>query len=92
MQSSATITSKGQITIPLKIRQQLGLKVGDKLEFITQAGQVIVQPARDNTDPFAKYVGILGTFQGGVEEINAWVREMREETEPQPRAKKVRSK
>ena len=30
---TATITSKGQITIPLSIRQHLGLKSGDKLEF-----------------------------------------------------------
>lgn len=30
---TATITSKGQITIPLGIRKHLGLKPGDKLEF-----------------------------------------------------------
>ena len=30
---TATITSKGQITIPLGIRKYLGLKAGDKLEF-----------------------------------------------------------
>ncbi len=30
---NATITSKGQITIPLKLRQKLNLKVGDQLEF-----------------------------------------------------------
>ena len=29
----ATITSKGQITIPQSIRQRLNLKVGDQLEF-----------------------------------------------------------
>lgn len=29
----ATITSKGQITIPQRIRQKLRLKVGDQLEF-----------------------------------------------------------
>jgi AbrB family looped-hinge helix DNA binding protein len=30
---TATLTSKGQITIPLAIRQRLNLKVGDELEF-----------------------------------------------------------
>ncbi len=30
---TATITSKGQITIPLRVRQKLNLKVGDRLEF-----------------------------------------------------------
>jgi AbrB family looped-hinge helix DNA binding protein len=29
----ATLTSKGQITIPLKIRRRLGLKPGQQLEF-----------------------------------------------------------
>lgn len=29
----ATITSKGQITIPQALRQKLNLKVGDQLEF-----------------------------------------------------------
>lgn len=29
----ATITSKGQITIPLQVRQRLRLKAGDKLDF-----------------------------------------------------------
>ena len=31
--SKATLTSKGQITIPREVREQLGLKVGDKLLF-----------------------------------------------------------
>jgi len=31
--AQATITSKGQITIPLGIRKQLHLKTGDRLEF-----------------------------------------------------------
>jgi AbrB family looped-hinge helix DNA binding protein len=29
---TATLTSKGQVTIPAKIRQSLGLRKGDKLE------------------------------------------------------------
>jgi AbrB family looped-hinge helix DNA binding protein len=33
----ATITSKGQITIPRAIRERLNLKQGDKLEFDEQA-------------------------------------------------------
>ena len=30
---TATITSKGQITIPLRLRQRLHLNVGDQIEF-----------------------------------------------------------
>jgi antitoxin PrlF len=31
---SATVTSKGQITIPLEVRTKLALKPGDKIEFV----------------------------------------------------------
>jgi AbrB family looped-hinge helix DNA binding protein len=32
--STATITSKGQITIPAAVRQALALEVGDRVEFV----------------------------------------------------------
>lgn len=42
----ATLTSKGQTTIPKKIRDLLGLMPGDKLDFIVEAdGRVVLRPA-----------------------------------------------
>lgn len=35
--ASATVTSKGQITIPLEVRTKLALKPGDKIEFVQNA-------------------------------------------------------
>jgi len=32
--ASPTVTSKGQATIPLDVRKQLGLGAGDRIEFI----------------------------------------------------------
>jgi len=32
--ASATVTSKGQITIPVQVRKALGLEVGDRIEFV----------------------------------------------------------
>ncbi|MBL1275633.1 MAG: AbrB/MazE/SpoVT family DNA-binding domain-containing protein [Ectothiorhodospiraceae bacterium] len=32
--STATITSKGQITIPKSVRQRLGVNPGDRVEFV----------------------------------------------------------
>ena len=79
MKHIATVTSKGQITVPLAIRKRLGLKTGDRIEFINEGGTIIVRPVRGDDNPFAAYVGILGTFPGGVDEINDWVRELRDE-------------
>jgi len=45
---TATITSKGQITIPLRIRQHLGLKAGDKLEFDETASILVARRAVDH--------------------------------------------
>ena len=32
--ASATVTSKGQVTIPVGVRSDLGLKTGDRVEFV----------------------------------------------------------
>jgi antitoxin PrlF len=43
--STATMTSKGQVTIPLKIRLYLGLHKANKLEFIIEKnGRVVLEP------------------------------------------------
>jgi len=44
MSIEATVTSKGQITIPKKVRKELGLKAGKKVVFILEGKRVIVLP------------------------------------------------
>lgn len=41
----ARITSKGQITIPVQIRNKLKLKEGDKVFFYEEKGKIIFQNA-----------------------------------------------
>lgn len=41
----AKITSKGQITIPVRIRKKLKLKEGDKVFFYEEKGKIIFQNA-----------------------------------------------
>jgi len=36
--AAATVTSKGQITIPAQVRLQLGVDAGDRVEFIEIGG------------------------------------------------------
>ena len=41
----ATLTSKGQTTIPLSIRTYLGLNTGDTIEFLIEDnGEVVLKP------------------------------------------------
>ncbi|MEW6756034.1 MAG: type II toxin-antitoxin system PrlF family antitoxin [Candidatus Latescibacterota bacterium] len=72
---TATLTSKGQTTIPKGIRDHLGLRSGDRIDFvIDDQGNVVVRPA----------VTALGELKGllrdkarkpvTIEEMNAAVR------------------
>lgn len=76
MPPSSTLSSKGQITVPIEVRHRLGLKQGDRVEFVFEDGRTILRPKRAETNRFAAFLGILPAFSSR-EEINAWVREMR---------------
>jgi antitoxin PrlF len=44
--AAATITSKGQITIPVQVRNALGVDTGDRIEFVElENGKFIIQPS-----------------------------------------------
>ena len=45
--SSATMTSKGQVTVPVDIREKLGIKAGDRLDFhLADSGKLSVIPVK----------------------------------------------
>ena len=47
--STATVTSKGQITIPQTVRDRLGIDTGDRVEFVELAdGEFAIKPAVDD--------------------------------------------
>lgn len=84
MARSSTISSKGQITVPLEIRNRLGLKTGDRVEFVVDDNRTTIRPARAPENPFVKYVGALPTFSS-TQEINAWIDTLRDEEETEER-------
>jgi len=43
---TATLTSKGQLTVPKEVRDQLGLQTGDKIDFqMGEDGSARIRPA-----------------------------------------------
>lgn len=44
--SASKLTSKGQVTIPIEVRQHLAIQTGDSVEFVVlDNGTVMVRPA-----------------------------------------------
>jgi len=78
MAPSSTISSKGQITVPLEIRKRLGLRTGDRVEFVVEATRTILRPSGAGENPFLEYVGALPAFRS-VREVNAWIRSLRDD-------------
>jgi AbrB family looped-hinge helix DNA binding protein len=60
--SAATVTSKGQITLPKDVRDDLGLKPGDKVEFEKRNGRYVLRPRNVSA---ADLVGFLGVPPAG---------------------------
>ena len=77
MQKQATITSKGQITVPREVRRVLGVRTGDKLLFESDAKGIRVRPVRSQS-AFSKYRGIGNSeIPSGRKGITKWLRGMR---------------
>ena len=58
----ATLTSKGQMTLPKEVRDRYGLKPGDKVEFVEENGQTVIK-ARNQR--LIDLVGSLGPPPNG---------------------------
>ena len=57
--ATATVTSKGQITIPAQVRTALGVDAGDRIEFVeVEKGQFAIMAATRSVQE------LKGLFQG----------------------------
>ena len=56
----AVISEKGQVTIPKKLRDKLGLTAGTAIEFQDRKGTLIGKKIVSGDDPFVAVTGIVG--------------------------------
>lgn len=68
------ITSKGQITLPKQVRDNLGLRPGDEIEFVLDGTSYRVKKVLKE-NPFTAWRGYLKEHAG--EDVDALIEEMR---------------
>lgn len=68
----ATMTSKGQVTIPKEVREELGLESGTKLWFVRTPQGFVLRPAKNSVMALAGIVAYEGP-PVSVEEMDAAV-------------------
>ncbi len=59
----AKITSKGQVTIPKKVREKLGVQPGEGLGFEEKGNLILIRKAVTKS-PFDRWVGKLKHLKG----------------------------
>ncbi|MBU0479971.1 MAG: AbrB/MazE/SpoVT family DNA-binding domain-containing protein [Proteobacteria bacterium] len=71
----ATITTKGQITIPQEVRKSLNLHTGDKLEIIaTSEGEALIRPVSRKVDDVFCMLQKSGRKAVSVDTMNATIK------------------
>lgn len=55
----AVVSEKGQVTIPKRLRERLGLARGTVLEFRAERGRLIAEKAKVLEDPVLAVTGII---------------------------------
>lgn len=75
---TASLTTKGQVTVPVEVRRELGLDPGTKVVFVIDGGVVRLQPARFTLET------VLGTIEPlpgtTTEDFEAQIQEAMEES------------
>lgn len=76
----ATISAKNQITLPAHLLRELGIGPGDRLAITKDGSRLVMRPRPKNWPEY--YAGSLrGLYGDTPEEIEAYIRELREDME-----------
>ncbi len=71
---TSTVTSKGQLVIPARLRRRFGIKKGTLISFIEDNGRIIVQPV---TREFIR--GLRGSLKGQPSALDVLLQERKRE-------------
>jgi len=74
----ATVSSKGQVTIPKRLRDRLGIREGSVLDF-SEAGGKLIAERTANDDPVAAVYGLLAATRLCTDDL---VRDLRGDDTP----------
>jgi AbrB family looped-hinge helix DNA binding protein len=90
----ARVTSQGQITVPKAIRDRLGVKPGDDLEFVARGDEIVIVPRRRRS--VLDFAGVLPPAPGVVlpktaEGWERWIRDASAEAAVRRHERIVRS-
>ena len=69
----AIVSEKGQVTIPQKIREQLGLRPGQILEFETKEGTLIAR----KTGISSQVDQVIGILHGRIKNVDDYIDDIR---------------
>ena len=61
MQAEAIVSSKGQVTLPIAMRTQLGIRAGSHIQFEVRGQELIIKPEL----PISAYYGMLKGYDLG---------------------------
>lgn len=74
---TATLSSKGQVTVPKEVRERLGINRGDRLDFILEAdGSVCLRPLRKSVRELAGILRREGQRPVSVREMDESIGEL----------------
>jgi AbrB family looped-hinge helix DNA binding protein len=77
----ATITTKGQVTIPKSVRDSLMLSTGDKIEFVvTNKREALIRPISKKVDEVFGILHKPGRKAVSVEEMDTKIRQRMKDT------------
>lgn len=76
--ASSTVTAKGQTTIPKEIRDHLGLRPGNRIDYVVdEGGNVTLKPATHDIRDLHGLLHRPGMRSLTVDEMNRIIRERR---------------